>query len=237
MRTPRYMTDDVDGLGDGIVNREDLFADGLEESWQGIEPIIENTRDEIILRIAGHEVMSTYQLPYMRRLAEIVTRKGGNILNVGYGLGLIDEEIEKYRKERGVGEHFIVELNEHVAETARQKNPHYTVRNCDWVDVIDEFYEGQFSGIVYDGYPLNCDQQYRDGIPFIEMAMRKKLLKKGGMFTFYADAAEGVSDDFRAYLEDLGLSILDIEKVTIKPPKRKRQHRNHDHFIAPVLTF
>ena len=63
------------------------------------------TDDGRLLDEDGNAVMMDWESPIMEKSAEIVCRKGGKILNVGFGLGLVDFFIEKY----DIEEHWIIE--------------------------------------------------------------------------------------------------------------------------------
>ena len=117
-----YMTDYSETLQKTIQSRTHLYIDELDKNWKNAKPILEKTsQGETILSIMGFEVMSDYQRPYMKKLAEVVTRQGGNILNIGYGLGILDKEIEKYRDTRKLQQHYVIELNKYIARQARAR--------------------------------------------------------------------------------------------------------------------
>ena len=40
---------------------------------------------------SGEAVMMSWELPLMERHAEVICAQGGDVLNIGFGLGLIDE--------------------------------------------------------------------------------------------------------------------------------------------------
>jgi guanidinoacetate N-methyltransferase len=231
-----FMIDDPSPLRDSRVERG-LYVRLDGDAWKDAFPKLQLRKGELLLTLLGHEVMSSYQVPYMERLADIVTRKPGRILNVGYGMGILAGAIERHRKERGVTDHFIIELNRHLADSARRANPRHIVLEGDWRERISDFPFQSLDGIVYDGYPLSPNEVHRDGIPFIQAVVEKGILKKGGVLTFFADAPEGFGEGFRAYLSRLGFSSVKWERVEVKPPPRFRQHWQHNHFIAPTLIY
>lgn len=232
-----YMVDDTSSLQETFESRKSLYPTNLKQKWKIAKPLMVRTEEgETLLKILDHEVMSTYQLPYMKKLAEIATRKGGNILSVGYGLGLLDTEIENLRKNRKIESHTVIELNHHIAEQARKKE-NIQVLEGDWYNIIEDFRGTQFDGIVYDGYPLTLQEVHRDGIIFIERIVSRNLLKEKGILTFYVDAPNQFGKQFTAYLKNLGFQVIDFEKIPIKAPKRNRQIWKYDHFLAPVLQY
>ncbi len=232
-----YMTDNTSELKKTIMNRESLYPKNLRQAWRDAKPIITKTAEgETVMRILDHEVMSNYQIPYMKKLADIVTQNGGDVLNIGYGLGLIDNEIESYRKTRKIGRHVVIENNKYIAASAR-KNKNLEVIEDEWQNAINRFRGDQFDGIIYDGYPLSLAEIHRDGIVFIEKIVERNLLRKNGTLTFYVDAAEKFGDDFSGYLNKLGFAFVKVEKVGITPPNRERQIWVRDHFLAPTIKY
>jgi type IV protein arginine methyltransferase len=55
-------------------------------------------------------VMMAWEKPLMEAHARAVCTKGGRVLNVGFGMGLVDEAIERYEPE----EHAIIEAHPDV---------------------------------------------------------------------------------------------------------------------------
>jgi guanidinoacetate N-methyltransferase len=232
-----YMTDNPHFLHETRANRQGLYLKDLKKTWKNSKPQKTTTAEgEVILEVLGHEVMSTYQLPYMKKLADIVTQNGGDILNVGYGLGIIDREIEAYRKTRKLGVHTVIEINKHLVREA-EKIPNLKLIESDWHDALESFHGEQFDGIVYDGYPLIPEELHRDGILFIEKVVQRNLLKKNGVLTFYVDAKDSFGKEFTSFLEHLGFEYIQTEKVPIIAPKRNRQIWKQDHFLAPTLKY
>lgn len=235
---PLYMTDDLDSLRETTESRSELFPPDLEERWRNAKPDIRNGEllwqprwpfcfREAITYILGHEVISNYQRHFMNRMAEVVTRSGGNILEVGYGRGDATRAIECWRQKRNLGEHVVIELNRHLAAEARTI-PNVTVREGDWETLLLELdTKGRrFGGILYDGYPLKLEDLHRDGVPFIQEALRGELLAPGGLLVFFADTQNELGQPFCNYvLTQPGIVSVTSEAVQVTPPKRKRQTR------------
>jgi len=231
------MIDNPNVLRKTINSRKELYPPDLEKQWREAKP--ENKQDNgvTILTVLGHEVVYAFEEPYMKRLGEIASRNGGNVLNVGYGLGILDKEIERYRQECGIKKHCIIELNKYLAESARNEEFPWEVREGSWQDILEEFDSEQFDGIAYDGYPLSLDEVHRDGIPFIQRVIEKKLLRSGGVLTFFADVKEeGFGKEFISYVTSFGFT-LKTEKVTIQPLGEHTQYCREGYLIAPILRL
>ncbi len=235
--SPLYMTDDVASLSTSLDSRKILYTEDLRDAWRQALPSLETTEDgERIMHILGHEAMSSYAAPYMKRLGDIVTRNGGHILNIGYGLGILDTVIESYRASRNIQDHIIIEINTHLAKEA-QAIPHATVLEGSWEEALHTLPQEHFSGIVYDGYPLDLTELHRDGILFIETVAKLKLLKSTGTLTFFVDAPDTLGTQFRGFLKNLGFDYLALETLPITPPKRHRKNWQFDHFLAPIVKY
>ena len=63
-------------------------------------------RDGVLLDSNGNTVMMDWEREIMRRQAATVCSRGGRVLNVGFGLGIIDSYIQEHEN---VTEHWIIE--------------------------------------------------------------------------------------------------------------------------------
>lgn len=93
-------------------------------------------------------VMMAWERPLMEAHARAVCSNGGKVLNVGFGMGLVDEAIERYE---GVAEHTIVEAHPEVYERMMREGwgekKKVKVVFGRWQDVIDqlESYDGNIA--------------------------------------------------------------------------------------------
>lgn len=241
-----YQTDDVKFILNRINKRKNKFFPGMKEQWKKAFPIIEITEaGEHILKIFDLEVMSDFQKPYMKALAKNATMHGGKILNIGFGLGIVDTYIEELRSTREITEHHIVELNEHVftmAEEWREKQPNKEqifLHLGNWEVVLLDLQKKEyvFDGVVYDAYPLEIDEICRDSVSFLYSLIKFKLVKEySGIITFYLDTIDGMSEKFQSYLQALGVNEIQVKKINVSLPDREREHWDTPYFLAPLLT-
>ena len=237
-----YLTDNIEEIRQRTKNRASKFSTDLEENWKNLEIEITTTKTgEEILVIENLEVMASFQKPYMKKLAEIACSNGGDILNVGFGLGLADTFIESYRPK--INEHHIVELNTEVFLNAKKWKASQLnfekicLHHGNWKDVIPTI-KKPFDGILYDAYPLKADELCRDFIPFLEVIIQNKLIKEHtGTITFFLDASDDFGSDFRNWAKKLGIQSMDLQKVNISlPSNRISQTWTKDYFLAPKLS-
>lgn len=239
-----YLSDDKDEIEKRISSRVMLYQGDYTKNWKHKEPIIHTTNNgEKVLYIDGIEVMADFEIPYMKKLSELVTLKGGDILNVGYGLGIADNHIETLRKKTNIKNHHIIELNNVIYNNAEKwksnhlNKKHIHLHKGNWTSVLTKF-EIQFTGILYDAFPLKKEDLCRDFIPFLKKVIELKLIKKGGIITFFLDSSDGFGKDFINLCNELVINKLECEKVKINlPEKRKPQGWGKSFFLAPKLTI
>ncbi len=140
--------------------------------------------DQDQLLIGGWQVMQRWEAPLMDALACEVTRGGGDILEVGFGMGISATAIIA----AGCRSYTVIEAHPEVAANARewgQSQPvPVTVLEGFWQDVEPQI-EGQYDGILFDTYPLSRKERNKNHYPFIPRAPR--LLRPNGVLTLYSD--------------------------------------------------
>jgi hypothetical protein len=239
-----YPAQDPKSLESTRIGRERLFRGDVRARWPHSPAKMLMRKGEPILVIEGFEVMRGFERPYMRELAYSATKRGGRILNVGFGLGYVDRYIEEVRADRGVTEHHIVELNADVfllAEEWRNQSPHKEsvfLHRGDWNDLLPQFQKQglTFQGIVYDGFPLESSELHRDAVPFLIQTLKRRLVEpRTGLITFYLDSQDGLGDPFQSLLKRLGVSEVSVKKIDVSLPTAT-QYWNCEYFLLPTLT-
>ena len=100
-------------------------------------------------------VMMGWEGPLMVEHAKVMCpREGMDVLNVGFGLGLIDMELQKYKPRN----HFIIEAHPdvyaHMKEQGWDKKPGVTILFGRWQDMVPTLTQA-FDGIFFDTYGGN----------------------------------------------------------------------------------
>ncbi len=189
------------------------------------------------LKIAGHPVMEDWEMNYMSRLAAICTKNGGRVLEVGYGLGLSASEIQKHN----IDQHVIIECHPDVVKRSMDdlRDPiseqKANVLQGFWEDITPLLQDESFDGILFDTYPLTEEEIHGNHFWFFEEAYR--LLKKGGVLTYYSDEVSTLADKHCEKLMEAGFTKdgVDIEVVKVNPPE-DCEYWQHDTIVAPIVT-
>ena len=99
----------------------------------------------------GRIVMPYWESPIMKQAAKTICKNGGRVMNIGFGLGLIDTFIQ----EEDVEEHWIVESNSTVLQKMKDDGwydkENVVIVEGDWKEVFP-IKDLKFDGIYYDTY-------------------------------------------------------------------------------------
>ncbi|KAK9793217.1 hypothetical protein WJX73_003588 [Symbiochloris irregularis] len=122
-------------------------------------------------------VMMSWEGALMQAHAATVCSQGGDILNVGFGLGLVDDAIQS-RQPRS---HTIIEAHPDVHARMLAKGwadkPGVIIVFGRWQDVLPQL--GQFDGIFFDTY-----SEYYEDLRQFHLAL-PKLLRPDGIYSFF----------------------------------------------------
>lgn len=164
---------------------------------------IDATQDsQTLLDQDRNAVMMTWESEIMTRSAELVvpTPGSGSVLNIGFGLGLIDTAIQK----RNPSRHVIIEAHPDVLRYMRQSGwydkPNVQVLEGRWQDLVDALSNHEtFDGVYYDPF-----EYYADMHAFFDPLVA--LLNPSGTFSFF----HGLGADNQT-IYDVYTRILEIE--------------------------
>jgi hypothetical protein len=119
-------------------------------------------------------VMMGWEKPLMEESGKIICSNGGDILNIGYGMGLIDNVIETQK----INSHWIIEAHPEIQKIMLQqgwlKKSHVKSIFGTWQDICP--YLPEFDGIYFDTYS-------EDTIEFFEKIHH--IVKPKGIFSFF----------------------------------------------------
>ena len=192
--------------------------------------VLENNGKKII-----NQIMQSWEKPYMKRLADITTSRGGNVLEVGYGMGISAGFVQKSKK---IKDHTIIEphpvmIKNLKAKFAKEiKNGRIVLKEGFWEDVTKKMPSKSFDGILFDSCPLDSGVEFFQFFPFFEEAFR--LLKDDGVFTYFSDESKNISKEHEALLKKAGFKNINFEVCKVRPPKTC-DYWKHKTIIAPKV--
>ena len=181
---------------------------------RGQELIFKN--DCIVLKTQPDRyVMMAWETDLMKLHAQRVTQNGGDILEIGFGMGISAQFIQDF----GCSSHTIVEIHPDILirlhEWAKDK-PNVTIIQGDWFELQDTICESQYDGIFYDA---DCVKSSK-----FKNAIVDRALKTNGVFTYFrADGA----DKYRYG------SALQHDLITINVPIPKNIYHNDAQCMCP----
>ncbi|MCW6052943.1 class I SAM-dependent methyltransferase [Lyngbya sp. CCAP 1446/10] len=185
-----------------------------QSQWQDASAIYTEGK----LLINGYLVMEDWETPYMKELARVATSNQGVVLEVGFGLGISATYVQAYPIEK----HIVIEANADVFKklqelallAERKVEPLFGF----WQDVISAIPDQSVDGILFDTYPLNEEEgRYPYAIPFFESAYR--VLKKGGIFTYFSAEVNDFSPYHLEKLKAAGFNNIQKKVLSVSPPK------------------
>lgn len=190
------------------------------------------TEDNKLIDEFGNCVMMGWEKEWMKASAEVVCKNGGDILNIGFGLGIIDTYIQEYKP----SSHWIVEAHPDVyskmLEDGWHRKDNVKVIFGKWQDVVHTL--PSFDGIYLDTF---MDSGLGD--KFIPQL--KKLLKPSGIFSYWEGKYNKyINPELTDYLVkdfDFTFEVLKLSGI----PSYKEQggvyiNEKWDQCIIPVIT-
>jgi len=209
------------------------FTEEMKRTWAQAEVSV----DDKYLKIQGHPVMEAWEHPYMQRLAEITSSQGGNVLELGFGMAISATYMQKNKNSatKPLVSHHIIDANINQAARADKwaietaKSQVVIHRGYSW-DVAPSLRDGFFDGILYDTYPLEKNKVGTHHRDFIADAAR--LLKKGGVFTYFSNDVGKISDEDMKMLREAGFECTEEHVPTDTPADC--QYWREKYLIAPT---
>lgn len=213
-------------------NQDDYLASNLEYS------------NNTLVTDQQDGVMMDWETPIMKRSAEIITRPERNVLNVGFGMGIIDGFIQ----ELGPGKHYICEAHPEVLAKMRADGwfdkPNVVVLEGPWKQTLPKLLSQgvTFAGIYYDTF----SEHYTDMLEFFDLVCG--LLDFDGVFSFFNGLGADrqiVYDVYKEVVEfdvkEFGFDVV-YEMMPVEMPKTtwdgiKRAYFVLDEYALPKITF
>jgi spermidine synthase len=176
-------------------------------------------KDGKLVNEYGQSVMMEWETPLMEKVANIITSNGGDILNIGFGMGIVDSFIQKHKPKS----HTIIEYHPDVINYIKQSkwDERANFIFSKWQEQIGKI--GQFDGIYLDTW-----NDYT--IPHINEFLDKHL-KLGGTYCMWYNEFE-----FDRIRKDLPSNYVVRYEYLINDnliPSAKEQYEKSGYYIDP----
>ena len=146
----------------------------------------------------GNLVMMEWEDDIMRESAKVVCENGGRVLNIGFGMGIIDTYIQTH----SIKEHWIIEAHPDVLKYMKQNGwydkPNVTIIENTWQNVLHTL--PTFDGIYFDTYAES--DFYRLLVPHLG-----QILNKDGIFCFYGDFHNNSFNTINDKFTKMGMNV------------------------------
>lgn len=188
--------------------------------------------DNNLYNSKGEAVMMEWERDWMKYSADIVCKNGGDILNIGHGLGIVDSYIQEHNPKS----HTIIEIHSDVHKFMYDNGWYEKVKviESDWKLALPNL--PTFDGIYFDTWADN-PYDFRNGL----IRRLPYLLNKGGIFSYWVNL--NVRDiDMIELCESIGLEIR-YERFDINVPEKQYKNKNKTYInsdlkfvMLPIIT-
>jgi amino acid adenylation domain-containing protein len=184
----------------------------IEHRWDKSEAYYDGSQ----LVIEGQQVMQDWERPLMKALARLATEAHGDVLEVGFGMGISATFIQDF----GARSHTIIECNEGVVEAFNEWKSRYPGRDIrlvfgKWQEVAEQL--EKYDAVLFDTYPLDENEfleHVMNNITFAEhfFPAAAACLREGGVFTYYSNEIDSFSRRHQRlvfkYFDSLTISLV-----------------------------
>ncbi|MCK5476533.1 MAG: methyltransferase domain-containing protein [Candidatus Aenigmarchaeota archaeon] len=171
----------------------------------------------------------------METLTNILTKNGGDILEVGFGLGIATNFI---RQHKNIRNHTIIEFHPDVIKNCKKiyskeiNSGKIKLLEGFWENIVPNLSDESVDGILFDTYPLSEKQIHKNHFWFFKEAYR--LLIKKGILTYYSDESKSFSEEHIEKLHKAGFIKIDSKICNVNPPKNC-MYWSKRTILAPII--
>lgn len=178
-----------------------------------------------IYNSTGESVMMEWEREWMKKSAEIVCKHGGDILNIGHGLGIVDS----YIQEHAPTSHTIIEVHPDVHKYMEFNgwDKKAKIIKSDWRTVINKL--STFDGIYFDTWG-EVSGDFQNGI----LTKLPYLLNKNGIFSYWYNSDKEEPYQLQKFCKENNLELY-YEKFSLDIPEF--QFKKGGTYINPDLKF
>jgi guanidinoacetate N-methyltransferase len=198
------------------------------DEWCRLPVVVTDTE----LLIGGKQVMQAWERPLMEALAREVTAAGGDVLEVGFGMGISAQDIIT----RGCRSYTVIEAHPQIAAAARNWGSEQalpvTVLEGFWQDLVPDL-PPQFDGILFDTFPI-CQEEAHIN-PAAMIPDMQRLLRPGGVLTYYSGATANFPQDQTELLLTYFDEVKLVRVTGLEPyPHPRCDYWNQSYMVLPV---
>ena len=182
-------------------------------------------KDNRLLDPKARPIMMGWEDPIMKDAANLICKDGGKILNVGFGLGIIDNYIQSHN----VKEHWIIEAHPQVqfkmTEEGWDKKENVTLIFDDWRNVLNEL--PKFDGIYFDTWKESLDLFHK---------IVPNILKPGGKYTYFSPTDLNVHSVFKSRKYKVQKYITKLDYIADNQNYYDKSNKNFTHRLITKIT-
>mgnify|MGYP003136541317 FL=1 len=160
------------------------------------------------------EVMMDWEAPIMEKSAEFICHNKGDILEIGFGMGISADYIQA----QGVNSHTIIEIHPQILErlnTWASDKPNVTIVEGDWSSVS---LSNTYDGIFLDTFGDNNLSNFKD------FALAR--IKSGGKITYWNNN----ESEYNPY----GFDSVSYEQVPVSPDSNIYTNIQNNYYMPKV---
>ena len=162
------------------------------------------------------EVMMDWEDDIMKRSADYVCENGGDILEIGFGMGIS----ANYIQANNINSHTIVEIHPDILNRAyewSEGKPNINIIAGDWYKIKESL--SVYDGIFYDTFCDSNMDQFKSCL--------NNLVKKGSKVSWW----NSINSENNYY----NIKNVSYEAIKINPPKNN--YFNHTTYYLPKKEF
>lgn len=217
-RSIRAKVPDVPNLSHGDANPLSVRSDYLHQA-------LDISDEQIVVRETQTPVMMKWELPLMRRMANIAAARRGDILEIGFGMGLSARAVQQLRPRS----HTIVEAHPEIAECLRAWSAGKSsvkVIEAPWQQIVGNL--ATYDGIIFDVFG-GSEQR----LSFFRRL--SELLRPNGFATLWLGDDVDLPSELKNVLHEQGFTY-GVSKVSAIPDARCTYSRKNE-FIIPAIYY
>lgn len=168
-------------------------------------------------------VMMEWEREIMKQHADIISKPGWDVLEIGWGMGIS----ANYIMENNPKSYTIVEKHPQIIEKVKEwmlDKPNVTLIEGDWYNVVDKICEKKYDGILFDSF-------FDEHLFKFRKCVVDESIKPNGLFTYFHLEAEDM------YHYGWSLNKNRINKSVIPPIESGTYAKPMDYYFVPYVQY